>query len=89
MRQSRMVSQAPPAVEPKITARNSVPATSATVTMRRIARGSTSSMKDSSTPTGAKRRAIQMFAPITAALSTRPMAKSDTFQNTIVRKIDP
>ena len=42
------VSQPPAATLPKISPRNSVPATSSTATIRRIASGSTSSMNDSS-----------------------------------------
>ena len=86
LRQVRMISHAPPETEPKITAMKTVAAISAMVTMRRIACASTSSMNDSSGPTGASRRASQMFAPITTTLSTAPAKKSETFQIRIVRK---
>ena len=64
-----------------------VSAPSATVTMRRIAVASTSSMKDSSTPCGARRRANQTLNPSTRPAISVPASSSEMRAERTRRKL--
>ena len=85
--QVRIVSHDPAATAPKTIARKIVSAASTTVTTRRIATGSMSSMNDSSMPSGARRRASQMLKPSTSAVTSVPITKSTICAEITRRKL--
>ena len=83
----RTVSQWFAAATPNPSAMRIVSVTSTTVTTRRIASGSTSSMNDSSIPSGVSRRASQMLKPSTTTVSAVPIVKSTIWATMTRRKL--